>query len=393
MKKKVLIIGSIIVAGIIILAACNAQNNSKGEADLTEIPVVVDEFAVMAEGRIVPKDYVNLTFANGGQVAEIMIEEGEAVKAGDVIARLRNEQLAAAVASSEVELVNAQQAYDDLTNNLDLLTAQAQQQVAEANEAVRDAERQLTNYNNGANQANIDAAEANVVILKDRLDKAQEEFDKVAGKPEDNLVRAAMQSRLADAQLAYDAAVRQLNALVGSTNDVDLAVAEAELAVAEAQLAIAERDYALWQDGPHPDDLAAAEARLNAAQANLESAQVALADTQLTSPISGVVVSMNLKVGEQVGPGEVAAVVADLSSWKVETDNLTEIEVPGVHVGQTVTIVPDALPDLTLTGTVESVGDLFEEKRGDVTYTVLINLDEGDPALRWGMTVVATFSE
>jgi multidrug resistance efflux pump len=393
MKKKALIIAAVIIVGIVILVACNAQNNGNGEADLSEIPVVVDEFEVMAEGRIVPKDYVNLTFSSGGQVAEVMIPEGKTVEAGEVIARLRNEQLAAAVAAAEVELVGAQQAYDDLTNNQDLLTAQAQQAVADAQEAVREAERQLSNYNNGANQANIDSAEANVIILKDRLEKAQEDFDKVSGKPDDNLVRAAMQSRLADAQLAYDAAVRQLNSLVGSTNDIDLAVAEANLAVAEAQLAIAERDYTLWQDGPHPDDLAAAEARLHAAQANLESTQIALADTQLTAPISGEVVSLNLKVGEQVGPGQVAAVVADLSSWKVETDNLTEIEVPSVEVGQSVTIVPDALPDLTLTGTVESVGNLFEEKRGDVTYTVIINLDKSNPALRWGMTVVVTFKE
>jgi hypothetical protein len=55
--------------------------------------------------------------------------------------------------------------------------------------------------------------------------------------------------------------------------------------------------------------------------------------------------------------------------------------------------VPDALPDLELTGTVESIDDFFEEKRGDVTYTARILLNESDPRLRWGMTVVVTFEE
>jgi multidrug resistance efflux pump len=104
-------------------------------------------------------------------------------------------------------------------------------------------------------------------------------------------------------------------------------------------------------------------------------------------------VDVNIKVGELTGSGQPAMVVADFSQWIIETDNLTEIEVPDVEVGQTVTVTPDALPDLELTGTVESIKELFEEKRGDITYTVNISLDETDPRLRWGMTVVVTFEE
>jgi hypothetical protein len=64
-----------------------------------------------------------------------------------------------------------------------------------------------------------------------------------------------------------------------------------------------------------------------------------------------------------------------------------------VASGQGVTVVPDALPGVTLTGTVESISDVFEEKRGDITYTASILLDGIDPRLRWGMTVVITFDE
>jgi len=60
-------------------------------------------------------------------------------------------------------------------------------------------------------------------------------------------------------------------------------------------------------------------------------------------------------------------------------------------VGQTVSVIPDALPDLEIKGTVDKISDVFEEKRGDVTYTTRILLDSVDPRLRWGMTVVITF--
>jgi len=46
-----------------------------------------------------------------------------------------------------------------------------------------------------------------------------------------------------------------------------------------------------------------------------------------------------------------------------------------------------------LSGSVETIKDKFVEKRGDVTYTTRILLDEIDPRLRWGMTVVVTFEE
>jgi hypothetical protein len=58
-----------------------------------------------------------------------------------------------------------------------------------------------------------------------------------------------------------------------------------------------------------------------------------------------------------------------------------------------VLVTADALPDLELSGTVESIGEVFEEKRGDITYTVRVALDERDERLRWGMTTVVAFEK
>lgn len=109
--------------------------------------------------------------------------------------------------------------------------------------------------------------------------------------------------------------------------------------------------------------------------------------------INGTIVTLDLIEGEQIAPGIPVVQIADFSAWYVETDNLTEIEVVKVATGQGTSIVPDALPDVTLTGAVDTIADVFEEKQGDVTYTARILLDEVDPRLRWGMTVVVTFEE
>jgi multidrug resistance efflux pump len=186
---------------------------------------------------------------------------------------------------------------------------------------------------------------------------------------------------------------RSANTITPPASEIDLSIAEASLSLAQARLALAESDYDDVKSGPDPDALEAAQARLNAAESALLAAQDALADAELVSPIAGTLVQLDLKTGEQVTPLKPIAVVADFSQWKVETNDLNEMEIPRVAVGQAATITPDALPDLDLAGTVESISQLYVEKFGDVTYTVHINLDESDPRLRWGMTVTVEFAQ
>ncbi|KAA3646503.1 MAG: HlyD family efflux transporter periplasmic adaptor subunit [Chloroflexi bacterium] len=390
MKSNITKLSLLALLAAILLAACGGGGTP--ESDATDIPVVVDNFDVIAEGRLVPADSASLSFPSGGRVLEILVEEGESVNAGDPLARLSNfDQLRASVASAEAERVSAQQALDDLVDNADLAAAETLKQIADARDAIRDAERKINNLNYGSREVDINSAQAQVVILRDKLEDAEEDYEPYADKPENNLTRAGFLSKLADAQRSYDDAVRILNNRLAAANDIDLALAEAELAIAEAQLAVSENNYEEVKDGPDPDLLANSEARLDAAEASLAAAEAALAEAQLTTPIDGTVVEVDIKIGEQAAPGEPAVVVADFSAWEVETDNLTEIEVPQISVGQVVSITPDALPELDLAGTVISISDLFEEKRGDVTYTTVIELDEVDERLRWGMTVVVTF--
>ena len=397
MNSRNIVLIMLFLLGGALIAACDAlpiPGRDTEEAEATEIPIVVTDSEIVSEGRLVPNENINLSFKTGGQVQEVLVDEEDSVTSNDVIAQLSNrEQLEVAVANAELELLNAQQALDKLDENAGVASAVAQQAVTDAQDAVRDAERYISNLEAGSRQTTIDSATADLVFLKDQLDDAQEKYDPYRNKPEDNLKRAELLFKLADAREKYNNASRLLNNLQGSPSDLDMAIAEANLAVAQAQLAFAEDNYEKLKDGPDPDAMASARARLIAAEAGLTAAQAALDDIHLVAPFSGTIVDLSIKVGEQVGPGVPVGVLADFSQWRVETDDLTEIEVPDVFVGQKATISPDALPDLELSGTVEYISGLYEEKRGDVTYTARILLDEDDPRLRWGMTVVVTFEK
>jgi HlyD family secretion protein len=87
-------------------------------------------------------------------------------------------------------------------------------------------------------------------------------------------------------------------------------------------------------------------------------------------------------------------VLADFSTWLVETTDLTELDVAAVAVGTPAEARADALPDVTLRGTVSEVAAVAQEVRGDTTYRVTIRLDEtGDAPLRWGLTVFTAIGE
>jgi multidrug resistance efflux pump len=410
----------ILLVSSLTFSACGATS-AQTDNDPTEVPVVED-FSVVAEGRLVPKESVQLSFVTGGRVAEIFVAEGDNVEAGDVIACLGDrESLEANLAGAELELLtssleldnarlellNAQTAYDELYKNWPAMFNKAQQDLTDARQEVHDTERNLNYLTSTAAQFDIDAAWSQVVLAEDALQDAEEKFEPYENKPDDNLTRAVYQNKLAQAQKAYEAAVRNYNASKGTANDFDIHQARASFSIAQTRLEQAQKDYDELEDGPDLDDVALAEARIESAQtrintaqgrmtsaeANIKAARASLDNLELTATFDGVIASLDLLVGEQVSPGNPVAVLADFSNWYVETDNLTEIEVVDVAGGQSVTIVPDALPEIELSGIVERIDDVFEEKRGDITYTTRILLNDIDPRLRWGMTVVVTFEE
>jgi multidrug resistance efflux pump len=349
---------------------------------------------VSVEGRLVPPATILLSFSSAGQIEEIFFNEGDMIQKGDIIARLvGTEQLESVIASAEFDLLSAQQARKALDDDLDLALNQVLQQLNTARQAAYDTERKLKILGGTAEQIDIDVARSQVVFAENALERAKDDFEPYANLAEDNLMRARLQVKLSEAQKAYDSAVRKYNNLTGTVNDFDQKQAETDYQIALGQLNIAQEKFDLLQNGPDPDDVASADARITATEARLKAAQADLKKLLLVATMDGKIVTSDLQAGLAVSPGLGLVEVVDFSEWHVETENLTEIEVVDVQVGQKVTVVPDAIPDLELSGEVIQISDVFEDKRGEVTYTARIKLNESDPRLRWGMTVIVDFGE
>jgi len=371
----------------VVLGNNNATPNPAGAT-----PSTSTNGGVTASGVVAPAQKAQLAFAMGGAVKSVDVAIGDQVQAGQALATLEgSEKLAAAVESANLELLAAQQALDALNKDMDVKQALALKTITDDQHAVQDAERYLLNLQTQSAAVDVQAAYANMLLAKDALDRAQKNYEPYQNKAENNVIRAALLSKLAQARKNYDAAVSTYNNLLGTASAGDLSQAKADLAVTQANLAKAQRDYETLQKGPDPDQVAMAQERLSSAKAQLAAAQSVLGDLQIVAPFSGTVTGVNIHTGEWVTPGQPVLMVSDLQNSQIETTDLSERDVPRVTVGQKVSVFIKAL-NQSVTGHVKEIAPLADRLGGDVVYKTTIELDSRPPGLREGMTVDVQFS-
>jgi len=389
MKQKSRLPWIFVLLVSLLLSSCSGVNLN-GAADPTPIPTVTLSSGTIAEGRVVPMEFTTLSFPVRGDVAEINVSEGDQVSKDTIlISQNQAEQLLAGLDQAKLAQITAQQQLDQLNRQADLNQARAKQELATANVAVSDAQKALDDLDTADFREELDDKRIAVQDAEDDLSDKQDTLDKYLDLAEDNSTRKSAQTAVDDAQRALHAAQRDYVLL---QSDLDQAQSALDLAMSQQK----EAQYKLnaSQNGPDKDELALAQAQLDSANSQLAAAQYELDQLNLLAPYDGTVMEIqNLAVGETVNPGQVVVTFANKDTWYVETKDLTELDVVNIRVGQKVTVTPDALPNIQLNGVVESIGNVYTEKNYDVLYTVRIQLEKPDPALRWGMTVNITFPE
>ena len=220
----------------------------------------------------------------------------------------------------------------------------------------------------------------------------------------DSIAASGVVVPLQDANLSFTniGRVTAVNVKVGdkvSAGDVlvqlDTSILEARVREAEANLVYAQisLDYLIRNVGckgvncaPFQQQLDVANNDVAKAQALVDSAKAVLAaQSDLTAPFAGTVISVDISPYETVTPGQVVIVLGDLSKYQIETTDLSERDVTQVQVGQSATVFIEAL-DAEFPGTVVDVARISSEIGGDVVYKVTIELDEQPAGLLWGMS-------
>lgn len=180
---------------------------------------------------------------------------------------------------------------------------------------------------------------------------------------------------------------------------------QAALTSAETNLKIAQKSderlagllpsgYVAQSDVDTADDaLASAEAQVQTARANVERDDTNLGYTVIRSPVSGVVISRNVNVGQTVAASfqtpTLFVIAQDLTKMQIDL-SLDEADVGHVRPGQPVTFTVEAYPDKAFTGLVRMVRNDATTTQNVVTYDVVIDTANDKLLLRPSMTASAS---
>ena len=258
-----------------------AASPASAEPAMTARPAVL-----VAPGRIEPeRDAVKLAFESQGRIVEILVDEGDAVKANQIVARLDDRMHRARVAAAQANLAQAKSRYTFARRgprNEDLAAARAEADAAAAAASHRTAEQARS-----------------------------EQLGKVG-------------------------------AVADSIVDADGAAAR----VATAQASAATARYQSLAKGTRPEQIEEAQAAIQLAQAELDAAQVALDQTLLRAPTDGMILRRYAEVGAIVTQMQFTPIVslADLRELQIRAE-IDEADVAAVSVGQPAYATADAFGD------------------------------------------------
>lgn len=277
---------------------------------------------------------VQLGFRVSGRVAEMSFEEGDSVKAGDVLARLDDQPYKDRVSAAEAQLASQQ-----------------------------------------ANLAKLEAGPREAEIAQ---------------------ARAVLAERVADVTNAEPAfeRMRQLTP-TGAASRAALDQAQANKDMAVAREKAAREALRLLEEGTRPEDLAAARAQLHNAEAELAMAKTSVEDTRLRAPTDGIILSRVREVGAIVSPGEPIYVLSLTKPVWVRT-YVGETRLGQIHPGMAVRVTSDSDPKRVYHGQVGFISPVAEftpktvetpELRTSLVYRLRVTIDDPDNGLRQGMPV------
>jgi HlyD family secretion protein len=340
------ILSILAVAGLLVFALARnsfrTQTVTPGKSETQKETSARDEIVLACPGRVEGQsDVINVGAGADGVLTAVLVQEGQQVRAGQVIALIDCRQVEAQIEQARALAERARQ------NRLRLLRGSRPEE---------------------------------------RLKAADE--------------AAVAEAQFKQAQLQHERVAQLFKAAVISKEELDKAARD--LTVAEATLRAVKNQQALVNAPPLPEELARADAEVGAAEEQARIAKATLDKCTVKAPLSGTVLRTFLKAGESVStvfPQPIVS-LADTSQIRVRAE-VDERDVGRVYVGQSVIVVADAYPDRKFAGRVSRVGAVMGRKKvrtGDPAeksdrdvLEVLIDLDEADGELVIGLRTSVQF--
>jgi HlyD family secretion protein len=267
-----------------------------------------------------------------GYMAELKIEVGDNVKAGQAIARITRPDLEAQMLADESALAKGKVV--------------------------------LTDLEKGSRPQEIQQAGANLAAAQSVYAKTKTDLERFRKLFADGAIAA---QQLDVAQSSYDVAYNSLVA--------------------------AQSQQSLVLEGNRPDVIEAQRAEVRRLEAVANVTRATMADTVVASPLNGVVLTKNFEAGEYVSPGSAIATVGDLNDCWVKI-YVSAAQLGLIKFGQQVEVRVDSFPNKVFTGTIKEISQnaeftprqsITQQERANLVFYVKVKIDNSEGVLKPGM--------
>lgn len=254
-----------------------------------------------------------LSQATGLQIQQVLVEEGQVVKAGQLLARLDDSVLQAQLSQAQASVAQAE------ARLAELRAGSRSEEIARAKETVRSAESAVA------------AAESDLELAQTRVDRNK-----------------ILQAEGAIARDRLDEVYNQERS------------SRSQLEQAQARLREANQQLAQLQAGPRREVITQAEAQLAQAKAQVQSTIAQLNNTRIVAPVSGKIAERNARVGDVTSGSQTLFNIIENGRLELIA-NVPETQLPQIQPGQSVTITSDADSSLQLSGKVREIDPMIDE--------------------------------
>lgn len=413
---------AIAVSVVGVLAACSSPRTPAATTAPVEFSTV--SMGVSSTGSLSAVKEQNLGFAKGGQLTSVLVKVGDHVKAGQKLATVDPVPARQALAAQQAQLRAAEAALDKATDSP--AVHDAKNSLDQAND-VLDAVRQQAAAQDDADRVAVYNAQQQLIADEAAANSAQSnQASACAGSSSSAACMSAQSSYSAARQrvVSSQSALRAAN----QKREVDHAASQVSIETAQQAVVTARNSVDLSRsDRPHTIDQQ--EALVAAARAAVTQAQHDVANTTLRAPVAGTVTALNGAVGEYLSPssgtsalapgtdaaipgasgstsggssansgpqsaagasparpgGNQFVVLSDIDQLEVVA-LFNESDAADLTSDERVRLTFDAVPDLTVDGSVASVAPSGTAVAGVISYYVTVTLDDRDSRLKAGQT-------
>lgn len=342
---------------------------------------------------------VDMSFKIPGRLIERRVDEGTWVKSGDLLARLDPVELQRQTARDKAQVIGAKSTYDQLVTSIQFQKSTLESDVAARQAELNVAQAKLDELLNGSRQQDIQQSVAAVNDANAQLEYARLDWERAQTlfKNDDISKQQFDQARtkFESAQAVLRQSQEKESLMKEGPRKEDIAGARADVARAQAALQTAQANRLEVKRKEEELEQRKSEIERTEAQAGISEKQ--LSDTEIFSPIDGVVLVKAAEPGEVLAAGTTVVTIGDLEHPWLRA-YINETDLGRVKLGQKVKLTTDSYPDKVYWGHVSYIASQAEftpkqiqtkEERVKLVYRIKIEVDNKEHELKDNMPVDA----